>query len=57
VGETEGNILPQLTSGINGIKRFMGNINEPVDALNQTRLYEAFTSYLAGELREPKPKK
>lgn len=53
-GETEGNILPQLTSGINGIKRFMGNINEPVDALNQTRLYEAFTSYLAGELREPK---
>jgi len=30
---------------------------EPVDALNQSKLYEAFTSYLSNELREPTPSK
>lgn len=46
--------IPGLSGLANATKGFMPNIAEPVDALNQTRLYEAFTSFLSGELREPK---
>lgn len=46
--------IPGLSGLANTTKGFMPNVSEPVDALNQTRLYEAFTSYLSGELREPK---
>lgn len=46
--------IPGLSSIANSTKGFLPNVAEPVDALNQTRLYEAFTSYLSGELREPK---
>jgi len=33
---------------------FPSQVIEPVDALNQNRLYEAFTGFLSGELKEPK---
>lgn len=46
--------IPGLSGLANTTKGFMPNVAEPVDALNQTRLYEAFTSFLSGELREPK---
>jgi len=46
--------IPGLSNIANTANQFMPNVAEPVDALNQTRLYEAFTSYLSGELREPK---
>lgn len=53
-GSGTDNDIPGLSTLANTGKGFLPNVAEPVDALNQTRLYEAFTSYLSGELREPK---
>lgn len=52
-GSGTNNDIPGLSNLANTTKGFLPNVAEPVDALNQTRLYEAFTSYLSGELREP----
>lgn len=47
--------LDFVPAAANAVKNtFRSQSVEPVDALNPPRLYEAFTSYLAGELREPK---